>query len=133
MIAQASTLVGAHIEVIEGPTWDAESGTLLTIFNRNRDGTPASSIILENQSSATFTANDGVALNPTTFAGGTSLCTFFAFGSQSKIAPEARSLAEWMLKSDTQYAVRFTADGAANKGAVVLTWYEHSQATEATT
>ena len=52
MLVEASTLVGGDVALWEGPSWTVETGTLNPIVNRNRDGTPNSSILLEDQATS---------------------------------------------------------------------------------
>lgn len=126
MTGAFSTLVGAHVELTEGPTWDNQSGTLLPIYNRKREGSMGSSGLLEDQAQAGFVASDNMILNPTTVAGGTIISTLFAFGSKHSGGSQARGVDEWILKPETQYAIILTADGAANAAQLIIDWYEHT-------
>ena len=125
MIMEFATLVGGHIDIIEGPTWDNQTGTLNPIYNRKREAEMGSSGVLEDQGQASFIASDNMILDPTTFAGGTAIHTHFVFGARGSPA-SARGVHEWLLKPDTQYGIRLTADGAANAAHMRVEWYEHS-------
>ena len=129
MLFEFTTLVGGDLRVWEGPTWTAETGTLITIKNRKRLASMTSSGLLENQAQAAFTASDALILNPTGLntAAATSLPHLYAWGKKEKLAGgTTRDGNEWVLKPDTQYAVVFTADGGSNKAQVILDWYEHT-------
>ena len=121
------TAAGGHLELLEGATWDAESGTEATIHNRKRETTMASSGVLADQAQAGFLASDVMHKDPSTLAG-TAICAQYAFGA-NKTPAGARGAAEWILKPETQYAVRLTADNASNGGFIGLTWYEHTDDT----
>lgn len=125
IVVQFLALSGGHVEILEGPTWDNESGSLNPIFNRKRTSPALLSEMLEDSGQAAFTATGNLVLNPTTLAGGTALCPEYSFGTVSKPAVSGRELVEWVLRPDTQYAVRLTADAASNKGQLILAWYEH--------
>lgn len=129
MVAQASTLVSGHLDVLEGPTWTTGTGAQNTVYNRNRDGTPASSGILEDTTSS-FVANDAVVSNPTGLSGGTLIQSIYGFGATQRISSEAREDSEWVLKANTTYAIRFVSDANSNKAQVILNWYEHPQEIE---
>ena len=125
-----ATLVGGFLEVIEGPTWDTNTGTETVIFNRLREASMKSSILLEDKTDTpNFTATDNVLANPTTFAGGTAIRTIYAFGSQNRLAAGARDIEEIPLKPDTAYGVKFTAVGNSNKAQVFMDWYEETDST----
>lgn len=118
------SLTVAHVDLQEDATWTAETGSLAPIYNRNRAGTPGSSAVLENQSTAGFTATDNVVLNPTGFSAGTAVNTLYAFAARTS-AGEGGSESIWILEEDTQYAVVLTSDAANNKAQLTLTWYEN--------
>lgn len=126
MVIEFTTLVGGHLDIIEGPTWDNQSGTKNPIYNRFREAAMTSSVLLEDQAQPGFVASDNVILNPTNVAGGTVLHDLYGFGKKEKFPSDSRDVSEWILKPDTQYAIRFTADGGSNKGQVILNWYEHT-------
>lgn len=124
MIFDFTDKVGGHAELIEAPTWDTGSGSQNTIFNRKRLAVMTESVLLEDTTSS-FVANNAMVLNPTNLAGGTVIHDLYAFGSQNRATDRQRDANEFILKLDTLYAYRFTADGAANAGHVALDWYEH--------
>ncbi len=126
------TLVGGDLQIWEGATWTTNTGTLNPIINRKRKTSPDSSTLLEDKTATpTFTATDNVLLNPTGLGTGsaTSIDRHYAWGQKSKLlAGGTRSLDEFILKVETQYAVVFTADGGSNKAELALDWYEHTDA-----
>ncbi len=129
MILEFNTLVGGDLRLWEGPTWTAETGTLVPILNRKRLAVMASSGFLQDQSQPTFVATDQMILNPNGFSTvpATSLHHLFAWGAQARFSGGiVRDANEWPLKPDTQYAAVFTADGGSNKAQVILNWYENT-------
>ena len=120
------TLTGGHLEVIEGVTWDNQSGTKQAILNRKREASMDSSGLLEDQAQAGFVASDNMILNPTTVAGGTVINTAYAFGQKNQFTGASRDTEEIDLKPDTQYAFKFTSDAASNKAQLIVDWYEHT-------
>jgi hypothetical protein len=127
LFAHFSTLVGGKLEIVEAPTWTAQTGTEVPIVNRKRVGTPNSSVLLANQAQAGFVAADVVVKDMAGVAGGTILPANYAFGQRSRIgAGETRANSEYILKPDTQYLILFTAIGANNMAQLVLDWYEHT-------
>jgi hypothetical protein len=128
MMAEFVTMTGGYLELVEGATWDASSGTAIPIANRKRETSMNSSILLEDRSTGSFIANDELIENPTTFAGGSALPRRYAFGVKTFYSGESRSVAEVILKPDTQYGVRFTSTAAGNEAQILLHWYEHTDA-----
>ncbi len=126
MLIQFVTLIGGHVDLIEGPTWDAQTGTLVSIVNRLRGSTNIS-FLEENQAQAGFVASGNLIRNPNTLAGGLIVHDVYAFGERNKFSAESRDTTEWMLDPDTDYAIKFTADGGpTNMMQMSLVWYEHS-------
>lgn len=129
LLVDFMTLLGSHCEILEGPTWDNQSGSLSPIFNRNRESSN-SSTLLEDQGQASFIASDNLILNPTGLSGGTALPNGYAFGAKNKIgAGASRSAREIVLKPDTQYAVVLTSDASSNDGFLSLNWHEQQDRT----
>lgn len=126
MMTNFMTLTGGHVDIIEAPTWTAESGTLVTIYNRKRLASMTNSGLLENKGQATFTASNGLILNPDDFADGTIIHDLYGFGQKNQFNAGGRDIEEIILKPDTQYAVRFVSDAASNKAQLELNWYEHT-------
>jgi len=124
-----TTLVGGYCDLLEAPTWDTGSGVLTNIINRKRSRTPIQSD-LEQDDSATpvFVKTNQVLTNVDNLAGGTILCRRYAWGEKGKVeAGGFRAENEFLLREDTQYAVRFTAIGANNTAQIVLNWIEHGE------
>ena len=124
MIVGFGSKAAAHLDVIEGPTWNNQSGAQNPIYNRDRNSA-TSSTLLEDQSGPAFSATDNVILNPTGLAGGTIIHDLYTW-SDKKVTTKDRDQAEIILDQDTQYAIRLTADAATNAGQVILNWYEHT-------
>jgi len=129
LFVEYTSLVGGELQLWEGPTWTAQTGGEEPIVNRNRKGTPASSVVLANQAQAGFVAADVVNRNPTGLStvAAVSLHHFYSWGIKNRVgAGAARDLEEMILKADTTYAAVFTAEGGSNTGQVILNWYEHT-------
>ncbi len=129
LLIEASTLVGGDVVLWENPSWASESGSLNPIINRNRQATMDSSILLEDQAQAAFTASDNLVGNPTDWSTveATELHHVYAWGLNNRaVAGAARDVNEWILKPGTKYGIIFTADGGSNKAQVILNWYEHT-------
>ncbi len=124
MIIQFAANGAGHIDVVESPTWNDSSGTLVTIFNRKRDET--GSLMEQDQATGAFQATNQVILNPNNFAGGTVVDTSWIFGEKEKSTGDARGVQEVILKPATQYGIRYYADADSNSMFMKLDWYEHT-------
>lgn len=127
LYASFSALVGGSLEILEAPTWTTNTGTATAIINRYRSENPIRSDLEEDKTATpAFTKTNKVLVNVTGLAGGTSIWKRYAWGERGKVeAGDYRAENEFMLKRSTQYAVLFTAIGAANKGQIILNWLEH--------
>ena len=124
-VGYVSKLSG-HLDLLEAPTWTTGSGTQQPIYNRKRLAGMTASVLLEDTTS-TFVANGAMVRNPGSLAGGTSIEQYYTFGKKDKIGGGGHhSDDEWILKPDTLYALRFTADENSNGGQIMLNWYEHT-------
>ncbi len=133
LIIGFTTKVGGVLEMFEGATWTAQTGTELTITNRKRTGTPDSSGVLANQAQAGFVAADVINANPTGLNTGSATRVHHIIAWKPQGVGEVggeRDVTEIILKGDTQYAIRFTATGGTNAAEVFMDWYEHSDASE---
>lgn len=124
MVVSWSTKTEAHVELIEGPTWDNQTGTQAPIYNRHRDSATAS-ILLEDQSTAGFTATGTLGANPTSLTGGTVVWNDYTWSSKN-VGAISRGASEFILAVSTQYAVRLTSGVTSNAGEITLDWYEHT-------
>lgn len=113
----------AHVDLLEAPTWTASSGTQKTIFNRFRDSAEAS-VVLEDKGTGSFVASDNMIQDPDSLAGGEIVDSSYNW-SDRKTTFSDRGDSEFVLKVNTQYAVRLTADAGTNAGQIKLSWYEH--------
>lgn len=125
MVIDFTSRAGGLLEILEAATWTAQSGTKYVPINRNRNSSNTSSL-LENETTTTFTAG-GVAYDVTTIltTNATTIEQIRVFGASNLIAQMHRGRAEFILKSNTTYVVRFTADGNTNGCNLQMTWYEH--------
>jgi hypothetical protein len=116
-------------EILEGATWTQGSGSLLTVFNHNRNEGGASAIILEDQGQPAFTASNSIIKNVTGIAGGTVFENQYTYnaGVGLNLSAETRAAHhEWVLKANTTYIARMTQTGGNCKMSIDLHWYEHT-------
>lgn len=113
----------AHVEIYEGRTWTAGTGSTVTIFNRDRN-TPKSSQVQED-TGGSFVANMAVIQDPTGQAGGTIIHDEYSW-SDKKQTVRNRDVAEFILKNDETYVVKLTSDDGAKGLHIALHWYEHT-------
>ena len=125
MVVSGHFKAAGHIDVDEGCTWTAETGTATTIYNRERDGTFSSSGILENADQAAFTVSSAFVLNPTGYSAGTVIHSDYTF-AQGPVGGGTRATEEIVFARDTTYFFVYTADGATNAADLELDWDEHT-------
>lgn len=129
MVIQWAAESKAEVSLMEGTGWDASSGSLVAIYNRNRNS-GNSSILEENQSTGSFIANDSVILNPDDIGvsgndAGVEIHHWEEW-SDKKVTGRARGTSEWILENDQVYVAKFISNDAGKGGQVVLDWYEHT-------
>jgi hypothetical protein len=125
MFIDIATKVGCQLEVLEGATWTAKTGTIFVPINANRLSTNTS-IITGNETTTAFTANE-IAFNVTTIltTNATEIDRIDIYGAQPGRGQQARGETELILKSATKYVIRMTAEGASNMGLIKIRWYEY--------
>jgi hypothetical protein len=119
----------AHIELMEGATWDTNTGTVIAAFDNNRITANTSQVQEDKTATPAWTAGS-VLKDPSNIAGGTVLHTDYAY--TSKTAGGSYSLArhEWPLANNQTYVIRVTKDSAGNiYMGIVVHWYEHTDST----
>lgn len=128
MIVDWSSKAGGSIEVIEAPTWTQGSGTSLAIINRERNSSNTSGI-KNNATTTVFLANSKMVKDVTTVLETNALTIDqeHVFGSNVKGAQSQRGVQELILKANTAYVIRYTADGGTNAGAIKLSWAEYKR------
>ena len=116
----------AHIALIEGATWDTNSGTVLTIYNNNRNSAITSQLEEDKTATPAWTSN-GVLRDPTNITGGTALHTDYGYIAKQAGGTTGLPRHEWVLKNNKTYVITITNDAGGNKYlGMVLHWYEHS-------
>jgi len=125
LIASYTSKAAGHVDIFEGPTWDASSGSQLPVYNSERNSSNTTAVL--EDTTGVFTDTNNIVLNPTTFAGGTAIRTLYVFAAKSSGGGE-RNTEEIILKQGTTYGICFTADAGSNAADVHLTWYEHTGA-----
>jgi hypothetical protein len=119
----------AELSLFEGREWDASSGSLVTIYNRDRNSDNASQL-QEDQSTGSFIANSAVILDPMNIgsngnAAGTEIHHWEVW-SDKKQTSQTRSVSEWILKNDEIYVVTFLSNDGEKGAQVILDFYEHT-------
>ena len=99
-----------QFQVFEGAT--ATGGSASTIWNANRNSVATAAVVVTKGPTVTITGTQMWIYN-----GGSST-------NQSKGAAAAQFNAEWILKANTKYLVRFTSGTASNLCNIGLNWYE---------
>lgn len=124
LIVELAVKAASHLEILEGPTWDTNSGTVNPIYNRNRNSSNVSVLLEDKTATPVFTATGNVLLNPSNLAGGTVIHDFYVF-SDKKFGGQQRDAEEFILKQNKTYAIKIEADAATNAAQLTLNWYEH--------
>jgi len=124
MVVDFVTNGDAHLDIIENPTWDVQSGSLAPIRNRLVTNVNVSDL-LEDQAQALFTADGNLIKNPVNLAGGTILDTTYTFTEVPKGEGGDLAAREWILAPNRRYAARVTSDQNNNKAQLKISWYEH--------
>lgn len=122
MVVSYATESKAHLNIVEGVTVTATTGTEVTVYNRNRNSDKAPTM-LQNKSGA-FVANSKV-LQDATVANGTSIAHHQHWGDK-KSGGERRGMSERELKLDTEYQMLVTSDDGDKGLHLMLDWYEVS-------
>ena len=119
-----ASLGAIHIDLLEGTVWTAGSGSQSPLYNRKRSSSNSS--VLQEDTAGSFSATDNFVLNPTITDAGTAIRTVHAFAERPFDGVEEIGGEEWILNSNTTYALRLTADAGSNAGYISCFWYEHA-------
>jgi hypothetical protein len=106
----------ATVELYEGTT--ATGGTAVTIWNRDRNSAKTAGVTVFH----TPTVTDAGTKMSTRWIGGT--------GFRTDVSGEHRGDSEFILKQNTKYLVRATANTDSIKVAIGGDWYEHEATTD---
>lgn len=123
MLINWACKVGGHIEIGEGATWTRAAGGTTSIFN-NRRQDPNTSGLLNNEAQTTFNQGSVLANAVQSLVNTVTVFAEYLFGAANKGGGAIRGISEVILKKDTQYCIRFIADGGSNAGFLMLSWYE---------
>lgn len=128
LITIFTATIAGHIDILEAGTWTRGSISTINIINSNRNSSNTSGI-LQNGAQTVFTANSklhGVFAALQSLANTTNVFQQFLLAAGgAKEGGKDRGTEEVVLKKNTTYVIRFTADGNSNGGAIRLSWYEH--------
>ena len=119
---EASNSSGGLIEILEGATVTADSGTDTPCLNVNRNSQTASVF----SSIETAPQVGEFSYNATITGDGTVLDSVYLGAGKSKMAASSRSMNEWVLAQDTTYAFRLTGTADNGMATIRLRWYEHT-------
>lgn len=110
-VMTAKATAKCSVAIYEGTTTSAD-GTAVTIWNRNRNSIKTPTVVVTH--------------TPTVTSVGTKMAEHW-MGTDGKDPQggDARGDSEFMLKQNTKYLVRLTAEDNAMKGAIGGDWYEH--------
>lgn len=111
-VLTAQTTGAATIELYEAPTLSAE-GTAVTPLNRNRNSAKVSAMVVKH--------------TPTVTSPGTKISEKWvgSVGFKETTGGESRGGSELILKQNTQYLIKLTANADTIKCAIGGDWYEH--------
>ena len=119
----------AEVSIFEGREWDASTGSLVTIRNRERNNGGASQL-QEDQSTGSFIANSSVILNPGNIGLGCNAVGIeikhFEVWSDKRATEHAMGHNEWVLENDEVYVFTFLSNDGAKGGQITLDFYEHT-------
>ncbi len=115
----------AHIELLEGAVWSTDTGSVITIYNNNRNLAITSQFQEDKTATPNWTAN-GVLKNPTGIVGGVVLHSDYSYVTKQAGGATSLPRHEWILKNDETYVIKITNDAGGNKLlGIVMHWYEH--------
>ena len=120
LIALVNTSGAAKFDTLEAPTITVDTGSDLTVFNRERNSTNISGV----KTIETIPEVGEVTQDPTITDDGTILRTDSLGVGNNKTPGETRDVSEWILKEDTIYAFRLTSLATGNIVQMNLIWYE---------
>lgn len=123
LVINYNTESSAHIELKEGVTITATTGTEQAVINRDRNSGKKAEL-LSNKSGAWLASN--MVLIDATVGGGSAILTKYSWTNKDA-GTQLRGSAEWILKEDTEYEILLTSDDGAKGLDLELSWYEHTQ------
>lgn len=115
----------AHIEILEGATWDTNTGTIIAPIDNNRN-TDNTSLLQEDKTATPAWTGGGVLIDPDNIAGGLALHTDYAYALKQAGGDKSLARHEWILKNDETYVIRISEDGGNCYMGIVAHWYEHT-------
>lgn len=113
--------VAGNVQLLEGVTWDTNTGAQNPIYNRDRNSINTSTVLEDTDGSFDPTMN--LNLNPTSLAGGT-IIDKHRFGVGKKVGGDVRERDEIILDKGILYAVKVTSEENDNVVLLKLKWYE---------
>lgn len=123
-----TTLSSGYLQLIEGCSWTAESGTVVVPKNSNRNFTTES--ILQNDKAGEGSwADNGILKDPSSISGGTVISDKRDYHNDTFLAAPGGGGSrreEIVLKPGETYALVWTSTDGSKSAQIWMEWYEHS-------
>jgi hypothetical protein len=124
MIFSFTTESKAHLDIVEGPSWDTNTGTVVVPTNCSRNSSTTSILLEDKSATPSFTAN-GVLINVTNIAGGAIGRAFYTFSGKN-VGGESGARQEMILAVNETYVLLLTSDDGSKGLQLRVEWYEHT-------
>lgn len=124
MVFSFSNESKVHMNVLEGATWDTNTGTVFAPLNQRRDSNNTSMLLEDKTATPAFTAG-GVLTDVTNVAGGTLIREIYTF-SDKKAGGDLAAREEIILDVDETYVIQLVSDDGSKGMQLRLEWYEHT-------
>lgn len=127
MVVNASFKTAGYVQIYEDCTYSGgQTGTQVTILNRNRQSSAVSHLLDDYIAAGTF-ERSGMVMKGISGFGGTLIHDEYNFGEKFDAHLSIRG-EEFILNTGTKYGVRAYADAATSACELHLEWYEEGQA-----
>ena len=127
MLTIFSAKVAGHVDLLEAGSWTHAQTSTVNIRNDNRNAGNTSGILNDFAQTA-FNAGSllgGSLAALQSLSSTTNIWQDYIMAAGASRGGIRRGTDEVILKQNTTYVIRFTADGSSNGGFVALEWYEH--------
>lgn len=129
LIGSFTASSACHGQILEGPTWTTNTGTVIAPINHHR-GSSNTSMLLEDKTATPAWTAGGILSNVSNISGGTVLFEQYNFAASSPTGAGGGGggsrLHEYILKPDTAYSIVVTSDDGSIGMQLILDWYEHT-------
>lgn len=124
VLVEASNTSSSLLEILEGSTITAGTGTDKNPINHNRNSSNVSTCISTKDATA-----GKITENPTISSDGTQLYVEFIGVGRERGSGSTDRQHEYILKENTVYAFRLTGKADNGTASLNVTWYEHTPKT----